>query len=192
VSQHQFALKSGNHCTYRELRNKINRLSKKLEKKFYTEKVASLKASSSRDWWRHMKDLLGLKSNSSQPLQSLAMSTSQGNMDVFVNEVNRFFQSVSGHLEALSPDNPYLLLECSLPDEYTVTVSDMEKRLLSLNTKKSSGPDGLPVWIFHDFAHILAGPLHPLPMPLCAKVRFLISGSYQILFPYQRSYHQRQ
>jgi hypothetical protein len=35
----------------------------------------------------------------------------------------------------------------------------MEKRLLSLNTNKSAGPDGLPVWIFRDFAHILAAPL---------------------------------
>lgn len=106
-----------------------------------------------------MKLLLGLKSSSTQPLQSLAMSTSQGDMDVFVNEVNDFFQSVSGHLDALSPDNHYLSLDCSLPEEFTVSVSEMEKRLLSLSTKKCSGPDGLPAWIFHDFAHILAGPL---------------------------------
>jgi hypothetical protein len=159
IRQRQYALKSGNLGRYRELRNKVNRLSKTLEKTFYSKKVEHLRLSNCRDWWKHMKDILGLKSSSTKPLQSLAMTTSQGDMDNFVDKVNQFFHSVSSHLEPLSSDNRYLSLDCSVPDEYIVSVGDMEKRLLSLNTKKSSGPDGLPVWIFHDFAHVLAGPL---------------------------------
>ena len=80
-------------------------------------------------------------------------------MDIFVNKVNGFFHSVSSHLEPLSSDNQFLLSQCAVPDDFCVTVDDMEKRLLSLNTRKAAGPDGLPVWIFHEFAHILAGPL---------------------------------
>ena len=80
-------------------------------------------------------------------------------MDCFVQQVNDFFQSVSGHLKLLSPDNRFLQSDCPLPDNLCVSIEDMEKRLLSLNTRKASGPDGLPVWIFRDFAHLLAGPL---------------------------------
>ena len=159
VSQRQYALKTGNIGQFRQLRNKINRLTKKLEKSFYNRKVEHLRTSSRHDWWKHMKELLGLKSNSTQPLQTLAMSTSEGNMDRFVQQVNDFFQSVSGHLEPLSPDNHFLQSDCPLPDNLCVSIEDMEKRLLSLNTRKASGPDGLPVWIFRDFAHLLAGPL---------------------------------
>ena len=59
----------------------------------------------------------------------------------------------------MTAENPFLNSQCALPDEFCVSVTDMEKRLLSLNINKSSGPDGLPVWIFGDFAHILAAPL---------------------------------
>ena len=159
VSQRQYALKTGNVQRYKQLRNKVTRMSKKLERSFYTSKVEHLRTCKSRDWWKHMKELLGMKSTSVQPLQSLVKSTTQGDINEFAEEVNIFFESVSSHLNPLSPNNPFLQLQCSLPDKFSVSVMDVEKRLLSLNTRKAAGPDGLPVWIYQDFAHVLAGPL---------------------------------
>ena len=35
----------------------------------------------------------------------------------------------------------------------------MDRRLASLKTNKSTGPDEIPAWLLKDFSHVLAGPL---------------------------------
>ena len=50
---------------YKVYRNKINRLSKSLASDFYREQVAGLKNNDSRKWWKHIKNILGLKSSCS-------------------------------------------------------------------------------------------------------------------------------
>jgi hypothetical protein len=74
-------------------------------------------------------------------------------------KINDFFRSVSEQIPPLDTSHPILALECDVPDQYLVSVADMEKRLLGLKVHKSTGPDQIPAWVLHDFAHVLAGPL---------------------------------
>ena len=159
IKQRQCAFMSGNMPKYRELRNKVNKLSQRLERDFYKRKVEHLKTSSSGSWWRHMKGLLGMNNSSTNPLETLALSVSNGDMGSFVSDINNFLKSVSAHISPLSPDHPCLTVNCDIPDCYLVSVSDMEKRLLSLKVNKSTGPDDIPAWVLRDFSHLLAGPL---------------------------------
>ena len=159
IAQRQYAWMSGNMLQFRKLRNKINRLSRKLEKNFYKRKVEHLKSADNRSWWKHMKILLGMSASSEKPLVSLAQATCDGDMDKFVVEVNDFFKSVGSHIPPLSADHMLFQQHYEVPDEYLVSVSDMEKRLSSLKVNKATGPDDIPAWVLRDFAHALAGPL---------------------------------
>ena len=159
IAQRQYAWLSGNMLQFRKLRNKINRLSRKLEKNFYKRKVEHLKEADNRSWWKHMKSLIGRGASSEKPLESLAQATCNGDMDKFVVEVNNFFKSVGSHIPPLSADHMLFQNQYEVPDEYLVSVSDMERRLSSLKVNKATGPDDIPAWVLKDFAHTLAGPL---------------------------------
>ena len=50
IAQRQYAWMSGNMLQFRKLRNKINRLSRKLEKNFYKRKVEHLKGADNISW----------------------------------------------------------------------------------------------------------------------------------------------
>ena len=74
--------------------------------------------------------------------------------------INRFFQSVSADLpkpdKSLLPPKDHNEL---IPDQYIISVSDVEKQLMKVQISKVPGPDGIPNWVLHDFAGILASPV---------------------------------
>ncbi len=64
--------------------------------------------------------------------------------------------SSSSQLVPISEDNPFLQQQCEVPIEYTIIVETTKERLSNVTSFTAGGPDGLPVWIFRDFFHILA------------------------------------
>ncbi len=74
----------------------------------------------------------------------------------FVEDMNVFFKSVSAPLDPISEDNPFLQQQCEVPIEYTIIVETTKKRLSNVTSFTAGDPDGLPIWIFRDFFHILA------------------------------------
>ena len=47
----------------------------------------------------------------------------------------------------------------SIPDEYIISVLEVEKQLMSVNISKAPGPDQIPNWVLHDFPGYLAPPI---------------------------------
>ena len=158
VAQRQVAFLKGDLITYRKLRNKVNRMSSKLESSFYSTKVANLTSVDSRNWWKHMKELLGLSSKRNS-FDDIAQSECNGDQNALANVFNEFFTSVGSHLSPIADDNAFLCNSFPVPDKYLVRIDEMENRLASIKTNKSTGPDGIPAWILRDLCTVLAKPL---------------------------------
>ena len=46
-----------------------------------------------------------------------------------------------------------------VPDEFTISLADVEGKLSRVKVHKAPGPDGLPNWLLRDFSSHLAGPV---------------------------------
>ena len=105
-----------------------------------------------------MKELLGLSSKRNS-FDNIAENDFNGDEMSLANAFNTHFTSVGSHLSPISDENPYLCNPFPVPDKYLVRIDEMENRLASLKTNKSTGPDGIPAWILRDFCTVLAKPL---------------------------------
>jgi len=47
----------------------------------------------------------------------------------------------------------------TVPDEFTIGLADVERKLSRVKVHKAPGPDGLPNWLLRDFSSHLAGPV---------------------------------
>ena len=90
IRRRQRARKSGNHELANKLRNKVNRMAGRLRHNFYQSKVLSLGESSSRDWWKHMKTLMGGSTNGVSELQGLANQHTDGYLQELANTSEQF------------------------------------------------------------------------------------------------------
>ena len=68
----QRAHMSGDLNQAKILRNKVNRVASKLTYNFYQTQIAAMHESGSHDWWKHMKTVMGLKTNGKSCMQGLA------------------------------------------------------------------------------------------------------------------------
>ena len=107
VRRRQRALMSGDLRQFRKMRNMVNRAAPKLRHDFYQSEIASLEDSSSRDWWKHMKSLMGTSTNGSNVMQGLANKYTDGDMAHLANTINEFFVSVSDDLPDCNRLIPY-------------------------------------------------------------------------------------
>ena len=154
----QNALKNGQLTRYRAYRNRIQRLSKSLQRKFYARKIEGLRTTNPRDWWRSVKLITGQKMNPTQSLTGLANRLHDGDTQALADGVNRFFQGVSADIcpldDSIMPPLPEIV-QC----EFTINQADVEQKLSRINVYKAQGPDGLPNWLLRDFSTHLAGPV---------------------------------
>ena len=72
VDRRDEAYKNGSTVLYKQLRNQVNRVRKRLKTQYYLDQVHCLKRENSKNWWRQIKILSG------------AIDTSSGN-DSFVS-----------------------------------------------------------------------------------------------------------
>jgi len=102
--------------------------------------------------------MTGQTVNNSQPLSGLANQLHDGDVQALADSVNRFFQGVSADLSPLD-DNSTPPLPEVVPDEFVISLAEVERRLSRINAHKAPGPDGLPNWLLRDFSSHLAGPV---------------------------------
>ena len=143
----------------RQLRNQVNREVSRLRHQFYQSKVAAFEESASKDWWKHMKSLLGLSRGGKSELTNLANRNADGDVLSLANSINEFLVSVSSDLPRLSKNHHIFQLQEPLPDAFTISVTDTQKALGNVKINKATGPDLVPAWILRDFSSVLAGPL---------------------------------
>ena len=111
-----------------------------------------------RNWWRSIKQLTGMKSRSTHPLTGLANLLHDGDMLALANNINVSFQNVASDLEPLPADAAPPPPD-SVPSEFIIDQASVEIKLSRINIHKAQGPDDLPNWVLRDFCVSLAGPV---------------------------------
>ena len=159
VVKRQRAFMAGKMTLYRFYRNRVNLARKRLQRSHYRRSVEQLGDDNPSQWWRDIKQLVGM-SKSSNKLQGLANTVCEGNLQELTTRINSFFESVTADFQPITPGAVFHSgPDCSVPDRFTITVGDVEKQLLRLNTNKASGPDGIPAWFLKEYAELLSGPV---------------------------------
>ena len=97
IMQRQSDLRSGNFKEYTRLRNKINHESKEIRKTFFKEKMQHVNENDPKQWWRHIKDVVGLSKQ----------NNAKGDIVDLAADINCFFHSVSVDLPPLPAGNRY-------------------------------------------------------------------------------------
>jgi len=160
IRQRQYAFTNNNKPLFNQLRNKVNRLSKRLRKQFYEKKVKGLRNCNPANWWRDTKRLTG---QSSKPdLVGLANEHADGDMPTLANLINQSLIRVSNDLVRLDEfceDHSDSLMAPPGELDYTISPEDVFRKLERINIRKAPGPDCLPNWFLRDFAFALCDPL---------------------------------
>ena len=105
IRKRQRARMAGDHTLANHLRNRVNREASQLRHRFYQSKVTALENSSSRDWWKHMKSLMGISRAANTELIGLANRYTDGDMESLANKINDFLVSVSSDMHRLTVDH---------------------------------------------------------------------------------------
>ena len=145
-----------NSTLYKYLQNKTNRMRKSLRKNYFTSKISG-STGGGRTWWRCVREVTGVGGKTSG-LQGMVNSVSGGSTEHFGNTVNEFLHSVNAHFTPLQ-DGDYTPGPHHIPDQYIISVEQVEQRLAGLDPRKGAGPDGIPTWLLCDFAPLLAAPV---------------------------------
>ena len=123
IRQRQHAFTSGNTIEYRKLRNKINRVVKELQSKYYKKRIESLRNCDPSNWWTETKKLTGQLGKSD--LTRLANSLTDGNLAALARAINISLKEVADDLEPLLPASQILVDEFS--DRFTVHIRGLLK-----------------------------------------------------------------
>ena len=84
IRQRQRARMSGDLAEARRLRNLVNRAAPQLRQQFYQSKIDSMEESSTRDWWKHIKRLMGTSCEGNIEMQGLTNKHTEGDMAVWL------------------------------------------------------------------------------------------------------------
>ena len=83
-------------------RNKVNREASRLRRRFFQAKVDGLAGNGSKDWWKHLKLLMGKTgAGSSGDLRGMADAHCGGDLDQLADVINESLRSVSEDLPKL-------------------------------------------------------------------------------------------
>ena len=88
---------------------------------------------------------MGQKTTDKSNVQSLAIKTTDGNVELLASKINDFFVSVSEHLRRLDTNNEAFDVEGQLPAEYVIDLTTTLPPSTSPN--KATGPDNVHAWI---------------------------------------------
>ena len=95
-----------------------NRAAVRLRKEYYQAKVTTLSESSTREWWIHMKSLMGYTSNNDAEMQGLANNLCEGNIEALANKINDFLVSLSSNLPRLTDELAVFDVQDEFPAKY--------------------------------------------------------------------------
>ena len=70
IRQRRRARMSGDLAEARRLKNLVNRAAPQSRQQFYQSKIDSMEESSTRDWWKHMKILMGTSCEGNSEIKS--------------------------------------------------------------------------------------------------------------------------
>ena len=159
IKRRQRALAQGNLTLFRFLRNRVNRERKVCRTRYYDTKVAYLKDCKPSLWWREVKKLSGLSSSSKSDLINLVQHLEETSDGVHLAKmINQAFLSSMSNFDPLSSDYEPQQDDIHVVP-YQVSRDSVFVKLSSLNSRKATGPDGIPAWLIKENADLLADPI---------------------------------
>ena len=164
VKQRQRAFLSGNRSEYCRLRNRVQRMSKKLRQRFYENKVNSLYNVDAHSWWTKIKQFLTPPKTQSDTFSQLNCPSGAFLADV----LNKAFVSVSVDLPPVDINVLTDAVVSDYSDEFTIYPEEVEAYLSRLNAYKAAGPDEISSRFLKEHAAVLCEPVAAL---LNASVR---------------------
>ncbi len=155
IRKRQHAWSNGNSTEYNRLRNQIIRLSHKLRKRFYEQRIQGLRNCNASNWWRQTKRITGQQNKPN--LVGLANTVSGGNIQLLADTINKSLEHVSADLKPLDDTRDTACTD--IPEQFIIYPEEIFKKLELINTRKAPGPDNLPNWILKEFAFALCDPI---------------------------------
>ena len=157
IRQRQFAFTHHQTHSFKKLRNKIQRMSKQLRRKYYEKRVLPFFELNNVKWWHEIKKFTGQSSKTF--LNSLADKCTEGNLQRLAEMINETFANWSSDLNPLPSNYEELNLHLNTDELKTIQPYEVFNYLSKINIRKSGGPDDIPNWILRDFAFALADPV---------------------------------
>jgi hypothetical protein len=161
IRARQYAWSIGDHTSYNKLRNRVNRLTKKLRAQYYNKLVKKLHTQDPRLWWRGVNKLTGRVTRSG--LQPLIDSAANSDVQLFADLVNQTLCEVSQDLKPLSqvPIEHWVKKNESATNsiDYSITALEVFNSLSRIDVHKSPGPDNLPNWVLREYAFAISEPI---------------------------------
>ena len=143
---------SGDLASFRQLRNTVNLERKALRERFFASKVKHLKNTKPSQWWGEVKRIAGMTpASGSDNLRSLlhveGLDHHLPDRDV-ANAINSAFLD---QMKSFSSLDATPLFEAN---SAVVTISEVDvlTAIRKLNPHKAAGPDGIPSWVFREYA----------------------------------------
>lgn len=143
---------------FKYYKSRVRNASKFLRRQFYKRKVAELKESDPRKWWKQTKSILGQNVEGDEPLQALAIARHDGDAKKLADEINSFYQSVTKDLPPLDSSKLPSIPD-HVPDQYIISLEKVEQKLCGINIRKAVGPDKIPNWILRDLCSLISKPV---------------------------------
>ncbi|XP_032237538.2 uncharacterized protein LOC116618187 [Nematostella vectensis] len=147
---HQFGNDSPQFKMYR---NSVQEECKKSKASYYKTKVAKLKNTNVKRWWKEVKGLSGDSGSSRDWSQQMLCDDIPTTSDL-ATRFNNFLGSLTAHFEPLPPQAPGSFYQ--VPDDLLIDNRHAYQALRQVKTNKSSGPDPIPARIWNTFAIELA------------------------------------
>ena len=141
IRQRERARVSGDLEQATKLRNFVNRVAPQLLHHFYQSKIATLEKSSTLDWWKNVKLIMGTSPDSGSEIQGRANKYTNVDMDSLVKFMNGIFVSVCDKLLRLQSSHAIFEADEPLPAEFIISVTDTEVALEEAKVKKVTGPE---------------------------------------------------
>ena len=142
---------------FRYLRNRVNRERKTCREQYYESKVNHLKDCKPSVWWKEIKRLSSMSSavkDRDELKQSLQLVNGYSSAPDLVKLINDAFLSPIQDFTPLSEDF-YPGEEAPASPAFVVSSDVVYLKLAVLDSRKASGPDGVPSWLLKENADLL-------------------------------------
>ena len=152
IAKRQKLLKFGKDSpAYKEARNGVQKECENCKKCFYERKVAKLKQTNVRRWWKEIKGLTGLRCSESWVQQMLGDHLES--TEVLANSFN-ILAGLTADFVPLPQIIPGSFFP--VPDHLLVDTLMVYKALRGIKSNKSGGPDPIPGKVWKEFAFELS------------------------------------
>ena len=161
IETRQKAFHHGKSSNYRQLRNQVNRESKKLRSTFLEKKLEQLKLNPNpKKWWQSIKQLSGYPKR--KVLSTLVVGNQVVSGKALAEKINDTFVSVTKEIPPLNRLHVDILREYNhfdISPEFFIKEEEVYHKLSNISTSKSHGPDEIPNWVLKFYAYVLASPV---------------------------------